>query len=272
MKKISSFDGVKINYDLKRLRSDYFLIFIHGAGGNLTAWKNERQFFHNKGISTLAVDLRGHGLSDRPEKAFDYRLESFAHDLNSVLAEEKIDNFIIVAHCFGGMVAMSYQQLYPNLAKAFIFVDTASKAPNRLRAFMLLNFPILPILNYILKTKFMSKKDFEQCDYRDFAKLGDWNMKRMYADITHTSLRSWIYTYQNMANFDGREVLKEIKVPTLVIHGDRDKIFGVDKAREINKLISESVLDILPGTNHIIVLSAPEILSEKILNFVEKLK
>ena len=43
-KKIESFDGVGINYSISRV-SDFFLIFIHGAGGDLNAWKEQEHFF-----------------------------------------------------------------------------------------------------------------------------------------------------------------------------------------------------------------------------------
>jgi len=269
MRKIKSFDDAKVNYDIKRLKSDYFLVFIHGAGGNLTAWKKERQYFHKKGISTLAIDLRGHGLSGRPRQLSDYGLDNFAKDLHAILEKEKIRNFILIAHCFGGMIAMKFEELYPNLAKAFVFVDTAAKAPHRLRAFMFFNSPILPILNFILKNRLMTKTDLEHCNYKKFINSGDWNLRRMYADISHTSLRSWIFTYQNLAHFDGREVLKKINVPALIIHGEKDRIFDAAEAKEINDLIHESTLDILPGTSHVIVLNDPDILCERIYNFIE---
>ena len=46
-RKLKSFDGIEIVYDIKRI-SENFLIFLHGAGGDLSAWKNVRGFFHKK--------------------------------------------------------------------------------------------------------------------------------------------------------------------------------------------------------------------------------
>ena len=48
---IKSFDDTKINYEISKSNdNDFYLIFIHGAGGDLTAWRKERYFFHKKGV------------------------------------------------------------------------------------------------------------------------------------------------------------------------------------------------------------------------------
>ena len=53
-------------------------------------WRNERVFLHKKGISTIAVDLRGHGKSGRPKLLGDYNIEKFAGDIHSIIKKEKI--------------------------------------------------------------------------------------------------------------------------------------------------------------------------------------
>lgn len=270
MKKVKSFDGTFINYCIKKSESDQFLVFVHGAGGDLTAWNSEVNFFQNKEYSTLAIDLRGHGLSDRPSKLNDYQLDNFAKDIKVVLDKEKITNFVIIAHCFGGMVTMEFQKLYPNIAKRYILIDTTSKAPQRLKAVRLLGSPILPIFNFLLQTRFLDRKKFDHVDFDKFIGTGDMNVERIYSDISHTTFRSWLFTYQHIAQFDGREALKNINVPVLIIHGEDDKVFGVKKALEINGLVDKSILDIIPQANHIIVINNPEILSDKIYSFLQK--
>ena len=116
-KKIKSFDGTQINYDISKKESDSYLVFIHGVGGDLAAWKKERNLFHKKGYSTIAIDLRGHGKSGRPKLLKDYNLKFFARDIQTVLKHEKIKDFSIVGHCFGGMVTMIFHKLYPKKAK-----------------------------------------------------------------------------------------------------------------------------------------------------------
>ena len=62
--KLASFDGTNIYYAYHPGLSPV-LIFLQGIGGNWTVWKKEIDFFQKKNYATLALDFRGHGLSDR---------------------------------------------------------------------------------------------------------------------------------------------------------------------------------------------------------------
>ncbi len=264
-KKIYSFDKVKINYRINRV-SDFFLIFVHGAGGDLNAWKKQRQFFHKKGFSTLAIDLRGHGLSDRPDSVRSYRLECFAKDIYHVITKEKIIKFAITGHCFGGMVTIAFHKLFPELSKAYILIGTAYKAPLSLAIFKH-NLLFVRMLNRIVN-KFMRKRSFSHVNFDKFVGSGDWNLRRIYSDITHTSLKSWLFTYQNIAEFDGIEILREINKPVLIIGGENDTIFPPKIAKEMHKLVRTSRMNIIPNANHILVLNNADDLQHKMLLYL----
>jgi len=271
-KQIESFDGIKINYDIVHKKSTGFLVFLHGAGGDLTAWNKELHYFHKKGISTLALDMRGHGKSARPQKFFDYDLENFAKDLFEVLKKEEIRDFILIGHCFGGMVVAIFHKLFPKLAQAYVLVDTAYKAPKRIRYFFKANKLFLFILNYILENRKNDKENFLHIDFEKYVGTGDWNIKRIFSDITHTTFKSWIFTYQNMAKFDAIEILKSIKQRVLIIEGEKDSIFNMIEAKKIHSLIKNSKLNVIPEANHILVLNNPHELQKEIYEFVKNYK
>lgn len=272
-KSIRSFDNVKINYDIHRFsRSKEFLIFLHGVGGDLTVWKKERQFFHRQRIPTVAIDLRGHGLSDRPDSIVDYNLENFARDIYQVVKKEDIHNFVLVGHCFGGVVAINFHKLYPALAKAYVLVDTTYKAPKKMEKSFSDHPFLTSILNKILKHKKLQEKHFCHVNFDKFVGTGDWNVRRIFSDIVHTSLKSWLFTYENLANFDGVKILKNINKPVLIIEGEKDTIFDVLLAKKMKNLIKMSKLDIIPSANHIIVINNPEILEKEIFNFILSLR
>src|SRR3989344_1665595 len=120
-KKIKSFDGVKINYEVSG-KNENCLVFLHGLGGDLNAWKNERKFFKKKNISTIAIDLRGHGKSERPKSYESYGLDKFAMDVYFVLKKKRKKKFILVWHCFGGIVSMNFYCLFPKMAGGYGFI------------------------------------------------------------------------------------------------------------------------------------------------------
>lgn len=272
-KHILSFDSTKINYALTKIsQNNKYLIFLHGAGGDLTAWNKERSNCHKKGYSTLAIDLRGHGKSGRPNHLEDYDLENFAKDVYEVLKQEKITNFVLVGHCFGGMIAMMFHKLFPKLAEAYILIDTTYKAPKRLRLIFHKNLLFVHLLNYLLKYKKSKTNNFVHNNFEKFTGTGDWNIKRILADIMHTTFKSWIFTYQNISKFDAIETMKNIEQRVLIIEGENDTIFNVLKAKEIHNLIKKSELNIIPNANHIIILNNPQEIEIEIFNFLKSLK
>lgn len=268
-KKITSFDNTKINYDIHRGAKDIFLIFIHGAGGNLTAWQKEREFFHRKGLSTLALDLRGHGLSDRPQNKENYSLENFAQDIYLVINNEKIKIFTLVGHCFGGVVTTMFHKLYPDKSHSYVLIDTTYKAPKSLTKVFQKHPYLFFILNKIMENENLRKKHFSHLNYKRYLGTNDWNLRRIYADIRHTSFKSWLFTFEAIANFDGTQILRTIKQPVLVIEGEKDSIFNILAAKKIVKLIKRARLDVVPEANHIIVLNNPGELEREILNFIK---
>ena len=273
-RKAKSFDNTVINYEINKVPDSktacgMTLVLLHGAGGDLSVWKKYSKSFLKMGISTIAFDMRGHGKSGRPGKISDYKLESFAKDIKIVIEKEKIKRSVLAGHCFGGMVAITFEGMYPKMAEALILINTPDKSPKRLRHTigqkhfgMLLG--MMPIIH-------LRKKEFRHNDFERYVGKGDWNVLRIYSDITHTSFKSWLYTFQNIAGFDGTSVLRRIKKPVLLIHGEKDSIFSVSKAEEIHKLAKRSKLSIIPDANHITVINNPEELKQEMCSFVVSL-
>lgn len=263
-KNVKSFDGTKINYDISRY-SNKFLVFLHGAGGCLTAWAKERRFFSKKRISTIAIDLRGHGFSGRPDRVEDYNLENFAKDVYAVIKHEKIRDFIIVGHSFGGIITIMFHKLYSKLSKGYVLVDTFYKGPQTLKKIFAFNKALMHSLNNALSNG--TDSNLVHPDYNNFVSTGDWNVSRIYSDIIHTGLKSWLFTFENFAKFNGIDILKSMNKHVLIIEGEDDSLSNVLVAKKIKNLIRKSSLDIIPKTNHIIVLNNPKILEKEIFNF-----
>ena len=82
------------------------VVFIHSSGGNTTHWSAQLEHLR-KTRRAIALDLRGHGLS-QPPKDGDYRLVSQAGDIDAVVNKAGIKKFVLVGHSMGGSVAIAY--------------------------------------------------------------------------------------------------------------------------------------------------------------------
>ena len=268
-KRLKSFDGVKINYSYKKV-SKKCLVFLHGLGVDLTHWGKEARFFQKNGFSTLSIDLRGHGLSGRPEKLSSYKLSAFARDVHAVLERERVKDFVLIGHSFGGVVLLQFHKRYPRLAKAYILVDSTYKSPHQVE--FLNDHPyMVHFVNHLLEHENLRKSHFSHIDFRKFIGTGDWDLKGFLTDIYHTSLRSWLFTLEHMAKFNGLNVLQAIKQPVLVIEGTKDTIFDLKIAKKMHRLIKGSKLDLIKDADHVLLLNKVKKLEHDMLKYLVKI-
>ena len=80
----------------------------------------------------MAVDLRGHGKSDKPHQR--YAMQDFADDLAWLCQRLELTNTVVVGHSMGGIVAFDLAARYPHLPSAVVMLDAAVVLPSAARA------------------------------------------------------------------------------------------------------------------------------------------
>ncbi len=268
-KYFASFDGAKIYYHKITQDKNKWLVFLHGFGGDLTAWDKEREYFTRLGISTIAMDLRGHGLSARSGKKDFYKLENFAKDVEALIIKERLKKPVIVGHCFGGMVTIYFEAQFPNRSQGLVLVDTSYKPP-----FVSYNGVERVLLKQIIGLMLKFMPDLKKEGHRNFNQFigtNDLDARRIISDILHTSLKSYLTICDNLIDLNAKELLNKILVPTLVVEGSQDTVFTPQIAKYLSSRIKKSQLDLLPGANHILVLNNPNDLATAIEGFLKKI-
>jgi pimeloyl-ACP methyl ester carboxylesterase len=123
-------DGVRLAYD-EHGRGDPPLVFIHGWCCVHTHWDAQVARF-SPAHRTVAVDLRGHGDSDRPEQ--DYTIEGFADDVAWMCGELGVEKPVVVGHSMGGSTALALADRHPSLPAAIVMLDTSLFIPRDVAA------------------------------------------------------------------------------------------------------------------------------------------
>ena len=253
---ITSSDGAKIVYDININPLDNpVLIFLHGFGGDLTAWDEERNELTSHNISSVAIDMRGHGLSSRSDNYDFYDFKNFSRDIVDIINTEKISKPVFVGHCFGGMISILTEHYYPKVAKGLVLIDTNYKPPYFAEKFihLPLAYKLLHLLSVIAPDAGIEKHNH----FQEFIGTSDLDIRRIFSDIEHTSLKTYLLIIEHLINYGATKYLKDIKKPTLIIEGLNDKVFPPEVARKLNKNIIKSKLVLIPKANHIIVINNP---------------
>lgn len=254
-----SFDGTRICYEYTK-KGEKCLIFVHGLGGDMTAWKPERAYFEKLGYSTAALDLRGHGLSDRGESLSFYNFENFAKDIEALIKHLQIKKPILVGHCFGGIVSLYFAAIYQKLLSALILIDSSYKPPAYLGG---ANTIAHMLIGKLLSAGAHVLPNFQIPGHVDFSKFigtEDIDVRRFTSDVLHTSTKGYMLMCKKLTGYDGKALLAKVTIPTFVLEGEEDTIFPPDIAIHIAERLKKSDLEFIPNANHILVINnAPEV-------------
>lgn len=197
---------------------DNTIMFVHGYAGCAETWEHQINHF-SRAYRVIAPDLRGHGQSDAP--LTQYTMPEIVADLKTIT--ETLDfpeKFILVGHSFGGSICVEYANVYPERLEKLVLIATAGEYP----------LPRLAQWAIRLPTAFYRL----WWDYRP-----RWN-----AEI-HVMKRMLL---NNMRQWQGWPLLRNIRTPTLIITGERDTYFP--------RYVFEDVSKMTPGAEVVDVGSA----------------
>lgn len=112
-------DGVNLRY-LDTGSGDPALVFIHGWCCDQSMWGAQIEAFAPKHRIT-AVDLRGHGESDKPDQ--DYNIAGFVDDMTWLVRESGLERPVLIGHSMGGVTTLNLLREHPDVGRAAVFVD-----------------------------------------------------------------------------------------------------------------------------------------------------
>ena len=120
----TSLDGARIHY-LSYGKGREAIVFIHGWTCNLDNWRGQIPDFEKRG-RVIAIDLPGHGQSDKPQIA--YTMDLFARAVDAVLRDAKVERAVLVGHSMGTPVARQFYRKYPQKTLGIVIVDGALRS------------------------------------------------------------------------------------------------------------------------------------------------
>ena len=112
-------DGAKIHYKSYG-KGREALVLVHGWTCNLGHWRDQIPDL-SKRNRVIALDLPGHGESDKPQVA--YTMDLFANAIDAVMRDAKVEKAVVVGHSMGTPVARQFYRKYPQKTLAIVIVD-----------------------------------------------------------------------------------------------------------------------------------------------------
>lgn len=97
------------------------VVFVHSFGGDSSHWEDAKDRLVND-HRVVRLELRGHGGSDSPKDG-DYRIDSLAKDIASVVDKLDLKKFVLVGHSMGASAALEYAGNHPDRVVGLVLVD-----------------------------------------------------------------------------------------------------------------------------------------------------
>lgn len=227
-----------MNY-LKFGNSKKFLVFLHGWGADLNSFLFTKDYFQD--YTKLYVDFAGFGKTSEPNKP--YFVSDYVRELQQLLQNFDVDEIILVAHSFGGRVAVKFAFLNQCNYKNFklCLVDAAGF---RVRLSLLKKFKIWKYKK--LKAKACSNEKYRQ------------KIKNYGSDDYKKLSKTMKQTFVNVVNEDLSIYASRIMCKTLIVWGKKDKETKLWMAKKYKKLIEESKLCIIKDSGHFCFWDSPQ--------------
>lgn len=119
--KYARLDATKIHYKSYG-KGKEALVLVHCWTCNMDLWREHIPEL-SKRARVIAIDLPGHGLSDKPQ--VNYTMDFFAAAIDAVLKDAQVDRAVLVGHSMGTPVVRQFYRKYPQKTLALVFVDGA---------------------------------------------------------------------------------------------------------------------------------------------------
>ncbi len=236
-------NGVAIHYTAEPPKEGAWgpaVLFLHGAGGTHENWRFQVRHLGPR-WTALAVDLPGHGAShgDGYRTIAGYR--DFVRDFLDALG---ISRPGLVGHCMGGGLAQSFALEYPDRLAALVLVGTGA----RLRVHPDIFMTIQPDVGEA--ARLISRWAFSTDALPATVAQGAEAFARNRAAVLERDFLA-------CDAFDVMHEIAGIRVPTLVLCGEKDRLTPVKYARSVHGQIPGALLAIVPGAGHMVMLEKP---------------
>lgn len=247
--------------------SDTTVFLLHGAYGSKDYFRPEIETLVRAGLRVVAWDAPGYGLSALPEQGLS--IESLAEAAARLIERMGSRTNVVLGHSMGGIVAPAVTLLLPESVHGLVISATVASFSQKSEAD---------------KKNFLAERVEPLQQGRSFRETAGSVIDSMFAPgsggplvelvretALATSRETFIAAIGAIVNYDGVQTLRSVKVPTLLLAGQHDKVGRPDGMRNIKaSFIPHARFHVLPNSGHYAFAEEPEMFNRHLLDFMRE--
>lgn len=267
--------GLDLHYERMGKRTGRPVLLVHGLGDSTVTWRGVARLLGKAGFDVVAIDLRGSGYSEKPVGA-DMTTHALVEELANVIDLMGLDRPAVCGVSYGGLLALLLAARHANRVGALI-VSNALAYPEPVNLPLDLRLARHPLLNGFGHWV-MNRRALE-------ATFRAWNFNEGYGGVVERVDEHWrqlslpngkrafmalVRGFDEGVIARGAALYPMIRVPTLLLWGEREKWFPREQAERLVRAIKGAKLQIVPGGMHLFMEEDPRAFSTRAIPFLKK--
>ena len=242
-------------------RSGPPMALIHGWTSYNENWRPVAEAFRDR-YRIIMPDLLGHGGSDKPPRGYSIPEQgAYMAELLKRLGFKK--DIILGGHSMGGMIALWMALHYPGMFSRLILAGTSATGTySRLKRLGNDLSMILLRANYPFFYRFSIPLVFSDNATQEMKQRHIQNTIRTPA---HVAVEAYL---DGIRNFNVAKSLSRVRIPTLILYGEKDRMFSLQEQHFLHKNIKGSRFFMITHAGHEIFMEQPEAVNEAIFKFL----
>jgi pimeloyl-ACP methyl ester carboxylesterase len=264
-------------------------MFLHGFPEFWYEWKNQLAEF-GRDYQAVAPDMRGHNLSSRPAEVEQYRMKHLVEDIRALAEHLGHKKFVLVAHDWGGGVAWPFAMRHPDYVEKLIIINAPhpitflrelrdNPAQRKASQYILVhrtteaeeilsrnNYAVLvgSLLEDGLKQGYFTEED-RKAYIEAWSQPGALTGGLNYYRAAHLGP----FTGESDEVLSADPSLFAVKVPTLVIWGEKDRYLLTGNLEGLDKYVPNLTIKRIPDGSHWVIHEQPALVNAYIREFIE---
>ena len=242
--------GVNLHYqDTGPSKNAIPILFLHGFGASLQTWDTWAQAL-SEDYRVISVDLPGFGLTGEDPSGI-YTDQRSVEVLEAFLKELQISKVVLVGNSMGGKLAWQFTARYPNQVAKLVLISPDGYASPGIEYGKKPDVPaIADLYRYFFSKTFLAMN--LKPAYADPNTLNDALVNRYYDLMLAPGVRGAILArMQQTVLQDPVPSLASIKVPTLLIWGEKDAFIPISNSNDYLKVMPNAKRVSLPNIGHL---------------------
>jgi long-chain acyl-CoA synthetase len=236
--------GVRLSaIDVHPEHPERTLVLLHGFGGSAAQWEHILRAFGDR-HRVVALDLRGHGRSDKPASA--YTMDEVLHDLEQAFDALTLQGPVVLwGHSFGGAIAAEFVVRHPQRVERLVTSSATSDYHLGAHISLLFHLPSQVLEGVRAAVRILGGK--------------------LWMAPAHVLKPLYL---RNLSKWKGSTLYPQVGVPTLVLTGARDYLFRREALHRVATLIPGAEHVEIPAAYHNIMLDRSAAVARAVERFI----